>query len=60
MNTENKVNIETFSASTLDLIIQDNAGEVIALTDDSDTTVVQQMEMIPYNTSNNNSQLTCL
>ena len=54
--TEDEVTIESSSASTLEPITQDDANKVIDLTDDSETTVIQQLEFVPYNTNNNEMQ----
>ena len=56
MLTEDKVTIESPSTSTLKPIRQDDTDEVTDLTDYSDTTVIQHLELVPYNTSNNNLQ----
>ena len=53
---EDEVTIQSPCSSTLEPIGQDDADEVIDLTDDSETTAVHQLEFVKYNTSNNELQ----
>ena len=53
---QDEVIIESPSPTSLQLIIQDYADEVFDLTDDSETTVVQHPELVPYNNNNNELQ----
>ena len=53
MHTEDKVTKESPSTSTLKPIGKDDTDEVTDLSENSDMTVMQQLEMVPYNTSNN-------
>ena len=57
MHREDEVVMESPSSSTLGPISQDDADEVIDLTDDSDMTAIQQPVLVQYNTSNNELQL---
>ena len=51
-------NFEMPSPTSLQQIMQDDADEVIDLTDDSKTTVIQHPEFVPYNNNNNELQFT--
>ena len=50
-------NFESPSPTSLQPIMQDNADDVIDLTDESETTVIQHPESVPYNNNNNELQL---
>ena len=50
-------NFESTSPTSLQLIMQDEAGEIIDLTGDSETTFMHHPEFVLFNNNNNELQL---